>query len=354
MNNGAARLIGYLALLAAGLAAPFLFPAYQSQMAELWLFIVFALTWDLIGGQMGYNSFGNVVFLGVGMYACALTQVGLFYDVSLYNQARGGGATIFTFDWQQYLEGLAVGLPVGAALAAVTAAFLGSLVLGMRGQYFAICTLGLGIAAGEIANGWEWIGAGSGMVPPNAPDAIGNLARFYYYFAMALAVLTFLVLRHLYATHFGLAINAIRDDEDKAESMGLRTTRIKVTAWIISAFFLGIAGGIMGNLKRFIDPVDTAFAGPTFGVWMVLMAILGGKGTLWGPVIGAIVFQVFKEVSWTYLLGWQRVALGLLIVLIVVFFPQGIMGFLRERFPERFGHRVESDSPVALSRERAG
>jgi branched-chain amino acid transport system permease protein len=354
VSNGAARLFGYLALLATGLAAPFFFPAYQSQMAELWLFIVFALTWDLIGGQMGYNSFGNVVFLGVGMYACALTQVGLFYDISLYNQARGGGATIFTFDWQQYLEGLTVGLPVGAAIAALTAAFLGSLVLGMRGQYFAICTLGLGIAAGEIANGWDWIGAGSGMVPPNAPDAIGSLARFYYYFAMALAVLTFLVLRRLYATHFGLAINAIRDDEDKAESMGLRTTRIKVTAWIISAFFLGIAGGIMGNLKRFIDPVDTAFAGPTFGVWMVLMAILGGKGTLWGPVIGAIIFQVFKEVSWTYLLGWQRVALGLLIVLIVVFFPQGIMGFLRERFPARFGHRIEADSPAAMSRERAG
>ena len=166
MTNGATRLTGYVALLAAGLAAPFLFPAYQSQMAELWLFIVFALTWDLVGGQMGYNSFGNVVFLGVGMYACALTQVGLFYDVSLYNQARGGGATIFTFDWQQYLKGLSVGLPVGAVLAALTAACLGALVLGMRGQYFAICTLGLGIAAGEIANGWDWIGAGSGMVPP--------------------------------------------------------------------------------------------------------------------------------------------------------------------------------------------
>ncbi|WP_284735592.1 branched-chain amino acid ABC transporter permease [Dongia deserti] len=341
MSKSRRPLLGHLAILAIGIAAPLVFPAWQSQMAELWLFIVFALTWDLVGGQMGYNSFGNVVFLGVGMYACVVTQVGLFYQVSAYNDARGGGATIFTFDPRQYFEGLAIGLPVGAVLAALTAAFLGSLVLGMRGHYFAICTLGLGVAAGELANGWEWIGAGSGMVPPNPPGAIGDLSRFYYYLAFALAIVTFLGLRWLYTTRFRFAINAIRDNEDKAEAMGLRTTQIKTTAWVIAAFFLGIAGGILGNLKRFIDPIDTAFAGATFGVWMVLMAVLGGKGTLWGPVIGAILFQVFKEASWTYLLGWQRVALGLLIVLIVVFFPQGIMGFLRERFPAWFGHRVE-------------
>ena len=81
----------------------------------------------------------------------------------------------------------------------------------------------------------------------------------------------------------------------------------------------------------FIDPRDVAFAGATFGVWMVLMAILGGKGTLWGPVLGAFVFHVTQEVFWTYLLGWQRVALGLLIVVIVVFFPQGIMGWWAAR-----------------------
>lgn len=346
-------LLGYLAILVTGLLSPFLFPAYQSQMAELWLFVVFALTWDLVGGQMGYNSFGNVVFLGVGMYACVITQVGLFYDVSAYNAARGGGATIFTFDGGQYLEGLAVGLPVAAMLAALTAALLGPFILGMRGHYFAICTLGLGIAAGQIANGWQWIGAGSGMVPPTPPGAIGDLSRFYYYLALMLAAATFLSLRWLYSTRFGLAINAIRDNEDKAESMGLRTTQIKVTAWVIAAFFLGVAGGILGNLKRFIDPLNTAFAGTTFGVWMVLMAILGGKGTLWGPVIGAVLFQVVKEATWTYLLGWQRVALGLLIVLIVVFFPQGIMGYLRGHFPAWFGHRVEGATDLDAAEETA-
>jgi branched-chain amino acid transport system permease protein len=148
-------------------------------------------------------------------------------------------------------------------------------------------------------------------------------------------------MRWLYAGRFGLAINAIRDDEDKAESMGLRTTRYKTTAWCISAFFLGLTGGPVGNLIGFVDSREVAFAGSTFGVWMVLMAILGGKGTLWGPVLGAVIFHLTKELFWTYLLGWQRVALGLLIVVIVVFFPVGILGWARERWPERFGQTVE-------------
>ncbi len=128
--------------------------------------------------------------------------------------------------------------------------------------------------------------------------------------------------------------------------MGLPTKRIKVTAWCVAGILLGVSGGILGNLKRFIDPIDVAFAGETYGVWMVLMAILGGKGTIWGPVIGAAIFQVLKEVFWTYLLGWQRVALGLMIVLIVVFFPQGILGWVREKFPEMFGHRDRLARPA--------
>ena len=342
-----------LLIAAAGLIGvlwPVLLPAYTIQMAELWLFIVFALTWDLVGGQMGYNSFGNVVFVGVGMYACAVVQVSILYSVSAYTAARGGG-TEFVFPPDAYLTGLGLGLAAGAVAAVVVALCLGSLVLGMRGHYFAICTLGLGVAAGELAAGWDWLGAGAGMTAPPPPREIGDTNMLFYYMSLALAAVTFLGLGWLYRTRFVLAINAIRDDEDQAEAMGLDTTRIKVTAWAIGALFLGVAGGIYGNLKRFIDPTEVAFSGATVGVWMVLMAILGGKGTLWGPVIGAIVFQVTKEFFWTFLLGWQRVALGVLIVLIVVFFPQGILGWVRERFPERFGHTVEPDTVPAAAKD---
>ncbi|HHK73848.1 MAG TPA: branched-chain amino acid ABC transporter permease [Rhizobiales bacterium] len=329
----------FIGLAVIGIAAPFLFPGYMTQITKLWIFVVLALTWDFVGGQMGYNSFGNIIFFGIGMYSCAVTQVGLFYSVGAYTAAKGGG-TEFVFDAVQFLQGLGVGLPLGGIVAAVFAIVIGAAVLGMRGHYFAICTLGLGIAAGEIAAGWEWIGAGSGMTTPEPPDAI-NTGLLYYFLSIGLAGITFIVIGALLASRFGLAINAIRDDEDKAESMGHNTIRIKVIAWAVSAFFLGIAGGIYGNVSKFIDPVDVAFSGAELGVWMILMAILGGKGTIWGPVLGAVVFQITKELFWTYLLGWQRVALGLLIVLIVVFFPQGILGWIKERFPERFGHRLD-------------
>jgi branched-chain amino acid transport system permease protein len=232
-------------------------------------------------------------------------------------------------------------MALGAILAVAVAAVLGSGILGLRGHYFAIGTLGLGIAAGEIASGWDYIGAGSGLVTPQYPGDVDTRKMLFYYSSFALAAATFLTLRHIYGGRFGLAINAIRDDEDKAEAMGLRTTRYKTMAWCVSAVFLGVAGGIVGNMIGFIDPRDVAFAGPTFGVWMVLMAILGGKGTLWGPVVGAVVFHVTQELFWTYLLGWQRVALGVLIVVVVLFFPLGILGWLRERRPELFGHRVD-------------
>jgi branched-chain amino acid transport system permease protein len=306
-----ARVAGYSALLAAALAAPWVAPQVVTQLAFLWLMVLFALTWDILGGQMGYNSFGNVVFFGLGMYACAVIQrdSGLSYH-----------AAVFT------------GMGAGALVGVAAAAILGPALLGLRGHYFAIATLGLTVAAADLAAAIEYIGAGSGMAPPLNPGTALEAQRFFYYILFAIAAAAFVVLRLLYSRRFGLAINAIRDDEDKAEAMGLHTTRYKIVAWCIAAFFLGLAGGPVGGLVGFIDPRELAFAGSTFGVWMVLMAILGGRGTLWGPVIGAAIFHVTQELFWTYLLGWQRVALGVLIVLIVLFFPQGIVGWVRQRW----------------------
>jgi branched-chain amino acid transport system permease protein len=312
----------YVALGVASIAAPWLFPGIVTQLAFLWLMVLFALTWDILGGQMGYNSFGNVVFFGLGMYACAVVQ-------------RDSGLG--------YYPALFTGMACGALLATVVAALLGPAMLGLRGHYFAIGTLGLGVAAADLAAAIDYIGAGSGMTPPLYPGEAVEGQRFFYYVLFVLAVAAFALLRLLYARRFGLVVNAIRDDEGKAEAMGLHTTRCKVVAWCVAAFFLGIAGGPVGDLAGFIDPRELAFAGPTFGVWMVLMAILGGRGSLWGPVVGAAIFHATQELFWTYLLGWQRVALGLLIVAIVLFFPQGIVGWLRERR----GQRAQAEAQVA-------
>jgi len=313
LRHGLARLPLYFFGSVLALAAPYLFPEWVTQLAFLWLMVLFALTWDILGGQMGYNSFGNVLFFGLGCYVTALIQ-------------RDGSLTYFT--------SLAAGMGLSALVAIAAALVLGPLILGMRGQYFAICTLALGIGVADAFAGWEYVGAGSGIVPALFPGPVADRNRFFYYLMLALAAATFVTLRWLYTTRFGAALNAIRDDEDKAESMGLPTTRYKVAAWMICAAFLGLAGGPVADLVGFVDPRELAFAGATFGVWMVLMAILGGKGTLWGPIIGAMIFHTTQELFWTFLFGWQRVALGVLIVAIVVFFPMGIMGWLRARRPQ--------------------
>jgi len=337
--------IAMLAILPVAIAAPFLLPNYMTFLTFIWIMIVLALTWDVLGGQMGYNSFGNILFFGIGVYATTITQIGLFADVGAYNSAYGQETIELTRD--QFLIGLAVGLAVAPVLAVLAAAVLGSGLLGLRGQYFGIGTLGLGIAGGELAAAWGWIGGAFGVQVPVFPGEVLERRLIFYFLAFALAAATFLTLRRLYAGRFGLALNAIRDDEDKAEAMGLYTTRYKTIAWCVAAFFLAIAGGLVGQINGYIEPREVAFAGATFGIWMILMAILGGKGTIWGPVIGAVLFYLMKEFFWQQFFGWQRVALGLLIVVVVVFFPVGIIGWLKQRFPERFGHRVDEETRAA-------
>lgn len=324
----------HLLLLAAGIAAPFLFPAHSIQFAVFWIFVLFALTWDIVGGHMGYNSLGNILFFGLGMYTCALVQIGLVYNIAEYTAANG--AIKIDFTDRQYFEGLALGLGAAAILPVIVAAVLSRILLGLRGPYFAIGTLGVAIAAAELTNAWDWVGGGQGIAMPVFPGAPGMRERFFYGACLILAIACYLFLRWLYSTRFRLAINAIRDDEDKAEALGLHTARYKMVAWCISAFFLGIAGALFGNMTGFIEPLETAYPTLTFGIFMVAMTLLGGKGTLWGPVIGATLFYTLREVTWTYLLGWQYVALGLLIIFNVVYFQQGILGWLRARRPAWF------------------
>ncbi len=340
----------YGAILIAGIAAPFVFEGYTTQIAFLWMMILFALTWDIVGGQMGYNSLGNIFFFGVGMYISAVTQVGLFTDVGTYTSARGGEQLVL--DYGDYFYGLGLGLVFAAIGCVILAVIIGGVVFGLRGPYFAIGTLGIALSARELFATWEWVGGGSGIAMPVYPGYPDEKSLVFYAILFVLAIMTFLFVRWLYSTRFGLAINAIRDDEEKAEAMGVHTTRHKVLAWSVSAFFLGMSGAVFGNMTGFVEPSEVAFPTITFGIFMVVMSLLGGKGTLWGPVIGATVFHIIKEVTWTYLLGWQWVALGAIIVVNVVFFQQGILGWVQEKWPERFGIVVE-DVPAAREEEAA-
>lgn len=345
MNSLGFKVPFYGIILVLGAFAPLVFPAYTTQVSVLWLMILLALTWDLQGGQMGYNSLGNIFFFGFGMYVSAVFQIGLVYDVGVYTRASGGG--IFNFTPAQYYTGLTLGMLAAGILSSISAIILGRIVFGLRGPYFAIGTLGIAIAAGELTGAWEWVGAGQGITMPQVPGDPNSAKYFLYLLNFGLVIILFTFLSWLYSTRFGHAINAIRDDEEKAEGMGIHTTRYKSLCWAISAFFLGISGAVFGNMIGFIEPLEVAFQTINFGIFMVVMVLLGGKGTLWGPIIGAVIFHVIKELTWTYLLGWQWVALGALIIVIVVYFQDGIMGWAKRNKPEWFGIRVEEKKLIS-------
>jgi branched-chain amino acid transport system permease protein len=349
MSKSQKILVFYGAMGLLAVASPFMFGNYISQLTMLWVMVLFAITWDSMGGQMGYNSLGNIFFFGFGMYVSAIVQIGLHYDIGEYTSAYGGIKVDFTD--QQYLVGIFVGTAAAAIGAVLSAIVLSRVLFGLRGPYFAIGTLGVALAAGELFGAWEWVGGGSGISLPVFPGEPEVGGYFFYFAFMLAAVACFFFYRWIFTTRFGLALNAIRDDEEKAEAMGIHTMRYKTIAWSFSAFFLGICGSLFGNFNIFIEPLEVAFATVVFGIPMVVMSLLGGKGTLWGPVIGAILYHVIKEATWTYLLGWQWVALGMLIIISVVFFQQGIMGWAQDKWPELFG--IEIEETTATGEEEA-
>ena len=151
-------LAGHLLLLAAGIAAPFLFPGHTIQFAIFWIFVLFALTWDVMGGQMGYNTLGNILFFGLGMYVCAVAQIAIVYDVAQYTAANG--AIRVDFSPRDYFEGLALGMVLSALVPVVVSVVLSWVLFGLRGPYYAIGTLGVAIAAAELTNSWNYVGGG--------------------------------------------------------------------------------------------------------------------------------------------------------------------------------------------------
>ena len=190
------------------------------------------------------------------MYLCASVQVGMFFPLAEWTES--GGEKTFVHTPAQFFQGMAAGLVVAAIVPTIVAGLIGYAILGLRGHYFAICTLGLGVAAGEISGGIEIIGAGQGFTTPPFPN-VGSLearGEFFYFLSFLVLVLTFIAVKAIYTTRFKLILNAIRDNEDKAEAMGIETMKYKIIGWMISAFFCGLAGGIMGCLLYTSDAAD--------------------------------------------------------------------------------------------------
>jgi len=298
MRRGALLFLAVTALL--GLFPLVANPYHISFFVITFMYIALAQSWNIISGYAGYISFGHVSFFGVGAYTTTLLIVKL--GVSwLIAAVLGGVATT------------------------VLSVIVGYPCLRLKGPFFAIGMLGLSQLLMLIVMMLHSItGGGEGIALPPIVRTVPT------YYAMGLTAMVVVLLTYwISKSKLGLRLMAIREDEVAAEVMGINTTNYKLAAFMLSAFFPGIAGGINAWYVNFIDP-PSVFA-VLISIQMVIMATFGGRGTVWGPVLGAVTLNLFSEFFWARFPFLHQGLFGLLIVVVILFMPRGIMGFLRDR-----------------------
>lgn len=268
-------------------------------------YVVMASGWNILGGFAGYISLGHNVFFAIGGYFA-----GMIF-------ARYGVSTIIL-------------APIAGVVAAMVGYVIGLITLRVRGPSFIISSLALVMISKILFENWEFVGGAAG-VSLKANDLSVVWAKLPYYYAFvimaAVAVWVSYKIKH---SKFGLGLRAISKDEIKAESAGIDTRTYKVLAFAISAFFVGMAGAVWGEYLTYIRP--NIFLVILISVNMVLMCILGGKGTIAGPVVGAIMIVAFNEL-FVATLGASEInilATGLIMMISLMFFPLGIVGSLAQ------------------------
>ncbi|HEX9370702.1 MAG TPA: branched-chain amino acid ABC transporter permease [Roseiflexaceae bacterium] len=266
------------------------------------IFTILALSLNLLLGYTGQLSLGHAAFFGIGAYTAALLALRL--------------------EWPFWL-----GLPAAAALAGVAGWAIGRLALKVRGAYFVLVTISFAGVISLVSVNWMELTNGPlGLPGVPAPTLAGVSFRTksaYYYLVLAAAAGSYLVCHRLVSSRLGRAFLALRENESLAESVGVDPTRTLVLAAVVSAALAGVAGGLYAHYTRFVSPEVFLFS---YTVTMVIMVVAGGKGTLAGPVVGAVLFTVLPEalreaMAWQ----WQMLAYGVLLVLLVFFLPRGIV-----------------------------
>jgi branched-chain amino acid transport system permease protein len=295
-------------------AAPqyLLLQSEQRTLAAVFMFVALAQGWNLIGGFAGYPSFGNAVFFGLGGYATAVLM------------AKAGASF-----W--------VSLPVAAAIGAGFAVLIGIPVLRLRGHYFAIATLGVAEGMREVIVNLDGLtGGNSGItVPAVGAEAVtsypGNTGFYYYFLVLALlaTALVWIVAR----SRFGYGLRAIAQDEEAAAAAAVNTTRLKVAAFALAALVTAVAGAMYAFQQVTVYPARMFSVDIT--VLMVIMAVIGGTGTVIGPVIGAVVLQFLSEWLRTHYTDLHTFIFGAIIMLAVVLLPMGVVSFARESWAQR-------------------
>lgn len=280
-------------------AAPLGISAYWLRvLTTVLMYVIITQGLNVIVGITGYHAFGNGVFFGIGAYACGASM------------AAG--------------MPFAVGVMAAVAVSAVCALILGWPILRLKGHYFAIATVALNLAAIQIIIQIGGItGGAQGLALPLSTWEPRPLYVAIYYLMLAGAVVSTAIVALLLKMPLGFALRAIRDSERAAAVMGIDTTRAKVYAWAISAGLTGFAGGVWAYWITFIEP-SSAFD-PGVGVKAYIMLIIGGMGSILGPVIGAFVLEIVSTLVWGGFLKAHQLILGLLIIVICIVAPNGII-----------------------------
>ena len=301
-NREHVRNLALLGLLAVGLAIlPHGLTVYLRSFAMFtMMYVVLALSWNIISGFTGYTSFGHVAFYGIVAYVCAILVV------------DHGWPWVAT-------------LGVAAVVASLIALAVGYPVLRLKGPYFAIAMLGMAEGTRVVATVWDGLTHGGlGISFPSIENSMST-----YYAMLIVTLVTIVVAYAIGHSRFGICLNAIREDEGAAEALGIDTTRYKLAAFVLSAAFPAAAGGIQAYKILYIDPPSVFFVQITIA--MALMSMLGGTGTVAGPVVGAVLLYTAQELTWVNFPTAHLIAYGLFIILVARFMPRGLMGFAIDR-----------------------
>lgn len=265
------------------------------------MYAVMALSWNIIGGYAGYPSFATAAFFGLGAYAGAILQ---------------GNGVPMPLAWA------AAGI-----VAALFAAVVGSAILHLKGHYFAIASLVLAEVLLEVTTSWTSLtGGGMGLNLPVVRMSVDAQARLFFWSMLAVAVLALAMNWAVAKSRIGFALRCIRQNEDASSMVGINTTFYKVTAFVLSAVLVGSAGALYASWVFYIEPPDVYSV--LTSIKPIVMVMLGGAGTVLGPMIGAGIFLVMEEIVWRNFLSIHAAVLGLLIVGLIFFLPNGILGVL--------------------------
>jgi branched-chain amino acid transport system permease protein len=299
-------------IAAAGLLviAPLIFQTRYAQhiLILVLLYVTLGSAWNVLGGFAGQLSLGHAAFFGIGAYSAAILA---------------GKSTLSPW-W---------GMAVGPVVVIPIAAFIGWVCFRLRGPYFSLATIAIGEMVRLVALNWGGLTGGAVGVVIQPSGFSGTSKTPYYYVILLVAGATLLLCYWMSRSKLGYYLQAIREDQETAESIGINTTRYKLVALGISAAVTALAGAFYANYFLFVDP--TIVLPLSLSIEIVLMGIIGGLGTVWGPVLGAVLLKLSSEIFRGVTAGtkYEQSSLliyGLLLIIVILFMPDGLMGGLNK------------------------